>query len=113
MFYHFHQQSRCQTGIMPVGKFIFSQLTDWIHPEQFRRCVNRYAGNYKVCSFPCWDQFLAMTFAQLTYRESLADIEVCLRARSDQLYRMGFRTPVAHSTLLTPIACATGASMLT
>ena len=84
---------------MPAGKLIFSQLTDWIHPEQFRRCVNRYAGNYKVCSFPCWDQFLAMTFAQLTYRESLADIEVCLRARSDQLYRMGFRTPVAHSTL--------------
>jgi hypothetical protein len=84
---------------MPAGKLIFSQLTDWIHPEQFRRCVNRYAGNYKVCSFPCWDQFLAMTFAQLTYRESLADIEVCLRARSDQLYRMGFRAPVAHSTL--------------
>ena len=84
---------------MPVGKFIFSQLTDWIHPEQFRRCVKRYAGNYKVYSFPCWDQFLAMTFAQLTYRESLADIEVCLRARSDQLYRMGFRAPVAHSTL--------------
>jgi hypothetical protein len=40
---------------MPAGKLIFSQLTDWIHPEQFRRCVNRYAGNYKVCSFPCWD----------------------------------------------------------
>ena len=84
---------------MPAGKLIFSQLTDWIHPEQFRRCVNRYVGNYKVCSFPCWDQFLAMTFAQLTYRESLADIEVCLRARSDQLYRMGFRSPVAPSTL--------------
>src|SRR5664279_1688131 len=84
---------------MPAGKLIFSQLTAWIHPEQFRRCVNRYVGNYKVCSFPCWDQFLAMTFAQLTYRESLADIEVCLRARSDQLYRMGFRAPVAHSTL--------------
>jgi hypothetical protein len=49
---------------MPAGKLIFSQLTDWIHPEQFRRCVNRYAGNYKVCSFPCWDQFLAMAFAQ-------------------------------------------------
>lgn len=84
---------------MPAGKLIFSQLTDWIHPEQFRRCVQRYAGNYKVYSFPCWDQFLAMTFAQLTYRESLADIEVCLRARSDQLYRMGFRATVAHSTL--------------
>ena len=84
---------------MPAGKLMFSQLTDWIHPEQFRRGVNRYAGNYKAGSFPCWDQFRAMTFAQLTYRESLADIEVCLRARSDQLYRMGFRAPVAHSPL--------------
>jgi transposase len=84
---------------MPAGKLIFSQLTDWIHPEQFRRCVNRYAGNRKVYSFPCWDQFLAMTFAQLTYRDSLADIEVCLRSRHDQLYRLGFRSTVAHSTL--------------
>jgi hypothetical protein len=84
---------------MPAGKLMFSQLTGWIHPEQFRRCVNRYAGNYKAGSFPCWDQFRAMTFAQLTCRESLADIEVCLRARSDQLYRLGFRAPVAHSTL--------------
>lgn len=84
---------------MPAGKLIFSQLTDWIHPEQFRRCVNRYAGNYKVYNLPCWDQFLAMSFAQITYRESLADIEVCLRSRHDQLYRMGFRSTVAHSTL--------------
>src|SRR5271155_5066398 len=84
---------------MPAGKLIFSQLTDWIHPEQFRRCVNRYAGNYKVYNFPCWDQFLAMAFAQITYRESLADIEVCLRSRRDQLYRLGFRSTVAHSTL--------------
>ena len=84
---------------MPAGKLIFSQLTDWIHPEQFRRCVNRYGGNYKVSSFPCWDQFLAMSFAQITYRESLDDIEVCLRSRPDQLYRMGFRSTVAHSTL--------------
>jgi hypothetical protein len=84
---------------MPAGKLIFSQLTDWIHPEQFRRCVNRYAGNRKVYSFPCWDQFLAMTFAQLTYRDSLADIEVCLPSRHDQLYRLGFRSTVAHSTL--------------
>jgi hypothetical protein len=84
---------------MPAGKLIFSQLTDWIHPEQFRRCVNRYHGNYKIYNFPCWDQFLAMTFAQITYRESLADIEICLRSRHDQLYRMGFRSTVAHSTL--------------
>lgn len=84
---------------MPAGKLIFSQLTEWIHPEQFRRCVARYHGNYKVYNFPCWDQFLAMTFAQITYRESLADIEVCLRSRQDQLYRMGFHSTIAHSTL--------------
>jgi hypothetical protein len=84
---------------MPAGKLIFSQLTEWIHPEQFRRCVTRYDGNRKVYNFPCWDQFLAMTFAQLTYRDSLADIEVCLRSRQDQLYRLGFRSTLAHSTL--------------
>lgn len=84
---------------MRAGKAIFSQLTDWIHPEQFRRCVQRYEGNHRVHNFPCWDQFLAMTFAQITYRESLADIEVCLRSRTDQLYRLGFRSTVAHSTL--------------
>ena len=84
---------------MPAGKLIFSQLTEWIHPEQFRRCVEQYDGNYKTYKFPCWDQFLAMAFAQITYRDSLADIEVCLRSRQDQLYRMGFRSSVAHSTL--------------
>lgn len=72
---------------------------DWIHPEQFRRCVGRYHGNCRVRCFPCWEQFLAMAFAQITYRESLADIETCLRSRPDQLYRMGFRSTVAHSTL--------------
>lgn len=84
---------------MPAGKLIFSQITEWIHPEQFRRCVARYGGNYKVYNFPCWDQFLAMSFAQITYRDSLADIEVCLRSRPDQLYRLGFRSTIAHSTL--------------
>ena len=72
---------------------------DWVHPEQFRRCVTRYNGNYKVRNFPCWEQFLAMGFAQVTYRESLADIEICLRSRGPQLYHLGFRSPVAHSTL--------------
>ena len=71
----------------------------WIHPERFRRCVQRYKGNHKASEFSCWDQFLAMAFAQLTYRESLADLEVCLRSRRDQLYHMGFRSSVAHSTL--------------
>lgn len=84
---------------MHSGKAVFSQLMEWIHPEQFRRCVIRYHGHYKVRHFACWDQFLAMSFAQVTFRESLADIEICLRSRRDQLYHLGFRSPVAHSTL--------------
>jgi hypothetical protein len=84
---------------MRSGKTVFSQVMEWIHPQQFHRCVARYDGNYKVYSFPCWDQFLAMSFAQMTYRDSLADIEVCLRSRPDQLYHMGFRSTIAHSTL--------------
>jgi hypothetical protein len=72
---------------------------DWIHPERFRRCVTRYHGNYKITTFSCWDQFLAMAFAQVTFRESLADIEICLRSHRDQLYHLGFRSSVAHSTL--------------
>jgi hypothetical protein len=78
---------------------VFAQVTEWIHPERFRRCVSRYRGNYKLRDFSCWDQFLAMAFAQITFRESLADIEVCLRSRRDQLYHLGFRSCVAHSTL--------------
>jgi hypothetical protein len=84
---------------MRAEKPIFCQVMDWIHGEQFRRCVNRYDGNHRVRNFSCWDQFLAMAFAQITYRDSLADIEVCLRSRQDQLYRLGFRSTIAHSTL--------------
>lgn len=84
---------------MLTGKLVFAQVTDLIHPEQFRRCVIRYQGDYKIRNFSCWDQFLAMAFAQLTYRESLADIEICLRSHQDQLYRLGFRSSIAHSTL--------------
>jgi hypothetical protein len=84
---------------MRDGKTIFSQVMEGIHPEQFRRCVQRYNGNHRIRNFPCWDQFLAMSFAQVTYRDSLADIEVCLRSRPDQLYHMGFRSTIAHSTL--------------
>jgi hypothetical protein len=84
---------------MHSGKTVFAQLVEWIHPEHFRRCVARYSGHYKVRHFSCWDQFLAMAFAQVTFRESLADIEVCLRSRSSQLYHLGFRSTIAHSTL--------------
>src|ERR1039457_1445675 len=84
---------------MNAGKMVFAQIMEWVHPERFRRCVARYNGNYKVRHFSCWDQFLAMAFAQLTFRESLTDIEICLRSRSDALYHLGFRSSVAHSTL--------------
>ena len=81
------------------GKTIFAQIVERIHPQQFRRCVERYRGNYKLKAFSCWDQFLCMAFAQLTFRESLRDIEDCLAARSDQLYHLGFRSRVCRSTL--------------
>ena len=84
---------------MHAGKLVFAQLTDLIHPQQFGRCVRRYGGNYKVKTFSCWNQFLCMSFGQLTYRESLRDVETCLRSRQDQLYHLGFRGDISHSTL--------------
>ncbi len=84
---------------MNPGRTVFAQLMEGIHPQQFRRCVQRYRGNRKVRRFSCWEQFLAMSFAQLTYRESLRDIEACLRSRSERLYHLGFRGGVARSTL--------------
>lgn len=84
---------------MYAGKLVFAQLTDLIHPEQFRRCVRRYNGEYKVKTFSCWNQFLCMAFGQVTFRESLRDVETCLRSRADQLYHLGLRGEVSHSTL--------------
>src|SRR4030043_2394043 len=72
---------------------------DFIPIKNFRRCVDRYNGNYRVRSFTCLDQFLCMAFAQLTYRESLRDIECCLRAMREKLYHMGIRGKVSRSTL--------------
>ena len=84
---------------MHSGKFVLAQLLDWIHPQQFQRCVARYGGDYKVRRFSCWDQFLCLAFAQLTYRESLRDIEACLRSRRPQLYHLGLRGEVSRATL--------------
>jgi hypothetical protein len=84
---------------MYAGKLVFAQLTDLIHPEQFRRCVRRYHGDYKVKTFSCWNQFLCMAFGQLTFRESLRDVETCLRSRPDQLYHLGIRGEVSRSVL--------------
>ena len=84
---------------MNSGKTVFSQLMDFLPAYEFRLCVDRYHGNYKVQSFSCWDQFLSMAFAQLTYRESLRDIETCLRAAGNKLYHMGIRGKVSRNTL--------------
>ncbi len=84
---------------MNSGQTIFSQLMDFLPTHEFRRCVERYQGNYKLKSFSCWDQFLCMAFAQLTYRESLRDIEACLRANQTKLYHLGIRGRVSRNTL--------------
>jgi hypothetical protein len=84
---------------MNEGRTVFSQVMQPIHRQEFQRSVVRYGGDYKVRSLSCRDQFLAMSFAQLTYREGLRDIEACLRSRADQLYHLGFRSRIARSTL--------------
>ena len=84
---------------MHTGKIIFSQLVSFLSKYEFQKCVTRYRGNYKVRHFSCWDQFLCMSFAQLTYRESLRDIEACLRSMQSKLYSMGFRSQISRSTL--------------
>jgi len=84
---------------MNSGKTIFSQLMEFLPIYEFRQCVTRYDGNHKIQSFSCLDQFLCMAFAQLTYRESLRDIEACLRAAHSKLYHMGIRGRVSRNTL--------------
>src|SRR5882724_4206575 len=84
---------------MNSGKTVFSQLMDCLPSYEFRLCVDRYQGNYKMKSFSCWDQFLCLAFAQLTYRESLRDIETCLRAAGEKLYHMSIRGKVSRNTL--------------
>jgi transposase len=82
-----------------TGRTIFAQVMDFLPLSEFRACVARYQGEYKVRGFSCLDQFLCLAFAQLTYRESLRDIETCLRAMQPKLYHMGIRGRVARSTL--------------
>ncbi len=84
---------------MNLGRTVFSQLVDLLPTYQFQLCVDRYQGNRYVKDFSCWDQFLSLAFAQLTYRESLRDIEACLRAQQPKLYPMGFRGKVSRNTL--------------
>ncbi len=84
---------------MNSGRTIFAQLLDHLPMHAFRKCVARYNGDHRIKTFSCWDQFLCMIFAQLTYRESLRDIVACLRCQSQRLYHMGFRSQVSRSTL--------------
>ena len=84
---------------MNSGRTVFAQLMDHLPAYEFRKCVERYRGDRRLRGFSCWDQFLALAFAQLTYRESLRDIEVCLRSVQPKLYHVGFRGKVSRSTL--------------
>jgi len=84
---------------MFTGQLVFSQVTDHLPMHTFRRCVQRYQGERYVKRFRCLDQYLSMAFAQLTYRESLRDIEACLRAHQNKLYHIGIRSRVVRSTL--------------
>jgi hypothetical protein len=84
---------------MNQGRTVFSQWIAFLPDREFRHCVARYEGDARLRDFSCWDQYLTMAFAQLTYRESLRDIEACLRALGTKLYHMGFQGKVARSTL--------------
>lgn len=84
---------------MNIGKTVFSQIMDYLPITAFRDCVQKYHGNRKVKTFSCLDQFYTMAFAQLTFRESLRDIEACLRSQKRKLYHMGFRSTVSRNTL--------------
>src|ERR1700691_1059362 len=84
---------------MNLGRTVFSQLVDFLPSYQFQLCVDRYQGDRYVKEFSCWDQFLCLAFAQLTYRESLRDIEACLPAQQPKLYHMGLRGQVRRNTL--------------
>jgi len=86
-------------GHMYMGNLVFSQVMEHLPLHIFRRCVQRYQGNHKIQSFTCLDQFRCMAFAQLTYRESLRDIEACLRAQQNKLYHMGIRGGISRNTL--------------
>src|SRR2546430_2404515 len=84
---------------MHIGKLVFAQVMEFAPWHTFRRLVAKYQGNFNVRTFTCLDQFLCLAFAQLTYRESLRDIEACLGAQQPKLYHMGFRSKVSRSTL--------------
>ncbi|MCO6509302.1 MAG: DUF4372 domain-containing protein, partial [Aridibacter famidurans] len=84
---------------MNQGTYAFAQLFEFLSRYQFNKCVSRYNGDYRVKSFTCWNQFMAMAFGQLTGRDSLRDTVMCLTAHQEKLYHLGIRGPVPRSTL--------------
>ena len=84
---------------MYQGRTVFSQVLDFLPRKSFRTCVKRYNGNFRIRTFSCYEQFLCMAFAQLTYRESLRDTVLCLRAMQNKLHNIGIQGKVAKSTL--------------
>lgn len=84
---------------MNKGQYVFAQLMSLINPKEFTTCVDKYKGNYRVRTFKCWQQFLCMSFGQLTHRESLRDIVICLQAQQNKLYHLGITNGVRKSTL--------------
>ena len=85
--------------VMNSGKTVFSQIMSFVSKYEFDKQVNQFNGDYKTRKFSCWDQFLAMGFAQLTYRESLRDIEACLQSQSHRLYNLGFRGNITRTNI--------------
>ena len=99
---------------MYAGQYVFTQVMGHVPWHVFRRCVARYDGDRKIKHFSCHDQFHCFAFAQLTWRESLRDIEACLKAQSSKLYHLGFRTRALPATRCrTQIRCAIGEFMRT
>src|SRR4051812_34536397 len=88
-----------ERSCMFVGKMVFAQVMEFLPRHEFNTCVRRYRGDYRAREFSCRDQFLCMAFAQLTFRESLRDIETCLRSLGPKLYHAGFRGRISRSTL--------------
>jgi hypothetical protein len=84
---------------MNVGKTVFAQILEHLPRYEFNKCVNKYKGNHRIRRFPCYDQFLCLAYAQLTYRESLRDIDTCLNSHHEKLYHIGFRGQISRSTM--------------
>lgn len=84
---------------MNKGKYVFSQVMDFVPYYQFNKCVENYKGNYRLRSLTCWEQFLAMSFGQLSYRESLRDVVICVNSQRQKFYHLGFRSEISLPTL--------------